>query len=169
LGVSFVDAVAPPTVFPANGGAYVAGGSFLSGLQDYPQQDLVFRQSPQTPATPATPFTLSYDDGRVRSFDSDGNLVTRTDRFGNRTQLTWQSLGSNRWEPVSIVDGYGQTTTFTYSSSQVVVSAPPRSDGVVAKTTIVFDGNHRVTSVTDPTGAVSSFGYSSVSGRRCRC
>jgi hypothetical protein len=66
-------------------------GFVPSGLQDYPQQDLVFKQ---TPATPATPFTLSYDDGRVDSFDSDGNLVTRTDRFGNRTQLTWQSLGS---------------------------------------------------------------------------
>jgi len=161
LGVSFVNVAAPLTVYPANGGAYVAGGSFPSGLQDYPQQDLVFRQ---TPATPATPFTLLYDDGRVDSFNSDGNLVSRTDRFGNRTQLTWQALGNDRWAPTSIVDGYGQTTSFTYSASSVVVSAPPRSDGVVAKTTIVFDGSHRVTSVTDPTGAVSSFTYSSVSG-----
>jgi RHS repeat-associated protein len=171
LGVSFIDAVNPLTVYPANGGAYVAGGSFPSGLRDYPQQDLVFKESSGS----ATPFTLSYDDGRVDSFNRDGNLVSRTDRFGNRTQLTWEhpSWDPAGWAPVSIVDGYGQTTTFTYSSSSVVcgpgvsscvvVSAPPRSDGVVAKTTIGLDGNHRVTSVTDPTGAVSSFGYSGVS------
>jgi RHS repeat-associated protein len=167
LGVSFVNAETPLTVYPANGGAYVAGGSFPSGLQDYPQQDLVFKQ---TPATPATPFTLSYDDGRVDSFNSDGNLVSRTDRFGNRTQLTWEHppWDGSGWAPTSIVDGYGQTTTFTYSASgsasSVVVSAPPRSDGVVAKTTIGLDGDHRVTSVTDSTGAVSSFAYSTVSG-----
>ena len=167
LGVSFVNAETPLTVYPANGGAYMAGGSFPSGLQDYPQQDLVFKQ---TPATPATPFTLSYDDGRVDSFNSDGNLVSRTDRFGNRTQLTWEHppWDGSGWAPTSIVDGYGQTTTFTYSASgsasSVVVSAPPRSDGVVAKTTIGLDGDHRVTSVTDSTGAVSSFAYSTVSG-----
>ena len=45
LGVSFVNAETPLTVYPANGGAYVAGcatAGCVSGLRDYPQQDLVF-------------------------------------------------------------------------------------------------------------------------------
>ncbi len=158
LGVSFINTAAPPTVYPANGGAYVAGGTFPSGLRDYPQQDLVFKESPES----ATPFTLSYDDGRVDSFNRDGNLVTRADRFGNHTQLTWEHPPGNAtaWAPSSIVDGYGQTTTFTYSASSVVVSAPPRSDGMVAKTTIMLDPNRGVTSVTDPNNAKTSFAYS---------
>ena len=113
LGVSFINTAAPPTVYPANGGAYVAGGTFPSGLRDYPQQDLVFKESPES----ATPFTLSYDDGRVDSFNRDGNLVTRADRFGNHTQLTWEHPPGNAGVGAeSIVDGYGQTTTFTYSA-----------------------------------------------------
>ena len=62
---------------------------------------------------------------------SNGNLVARTDRFGNRTQFTWEAAGEGRWRPTSIVDGYGLTTTFTYGAdSSVEVSAPARSDGV---------------------------------------
>ena len=156
LGTSFIDPATPATVYPANGGAYVAGGSYPSGLRDYPLQDLAYtRASGTLPARAGLPatgyaFVLSYDDGRTDYFDGHGNLITRTDRFGNCTVLTWQPLGGGRWAPSSIVDGYGQATTFSYTPSSVVVSAPPRSDGVVARTTITLDATRRVTSVTDP-------------------
>jgi len=170
LGVSFIDPATPATVYPANGGAYVVGGSYPSGLRDYPLQDLAYTRAPGTlPARAGLPatgyaFVLSYDDGRTDYFDGNGNLITRTDRFGNRTVLTWQPLGGGRWAPSSMTDGYGQATTFSYTPSSVVVSAPPRSDGVVARTTITLDAARRVTSVTDPAGAAAHFGYSPVPG-----
>jgi hypothetical protein len=170
LGTSFIDPATPATVYPANGGAYVAGGSYPSGLRDYPLQDLAYtRASGTLPARAGLPatgyaFVLSYDDGRTDYFDGHGNLITRTDRFGNCTVLTWQPLGGGRWAPSSIVDGYGQATTFSYTPSSVVVSAPPRSDGVVARTTITLDATRRVTSVTDPAGAAAHFAYSPVFG-----
>src|SRR5271170_4515577 len=117
LGASFIDPATPATVYPANGGAYVAGGSYPSGLRDYPLQDLTYtRASGTLPARAGLPatgyaFVLSYDDGRTDYFDGNGNLITRTDRFGNRTMLTWQPVGGGRWVPSSIVDGYGQATT----------------------------------------------------------
>ncbi len=50
-----------------------------------------------TPGPRATyPFTLTYDDGRVDGFDEHGNLANRVDRFGNRTQLTWEAV-ARRW------------------------------------------------------------------------
>jgi hypothetical protein len=48
LGVSFVDPDTPATVYPANGGAYVAGGSYPSGLRDYPLRDLAYTRAPGT-------------------------------------------------------------------------------------------------------------------------
>jgi len=159
LGASFIDPASPVTVYPANGGAYTAGGSYPSGLQNYPLQDLVYAKTSGQYA-----FTLTYDDGRVDGFDEHGNLVNRVDRFGNHTQLTWEQLRGDRWRPTTIVDGYGLTTTFTYTPTSVTVSAPARSDGVVAVTTITLDDQDRVQSVKDPTGATASFGYGPVPG-----
>ena len=132
LGTSFIDPATPATVYPANGGAYVAGGSYPSGLRDYPLQDLAYtRASGTLPARAGLPatgyaFVLSYDDGRTDYFDGHGNLITRTDRFGNCTVLTWQPLGGGRWAPSSIVDGYGQATT----------SATPRRCGGVGSAAV---------------------------------
>ena len=88
LGVSFINPATPVTVYPANGGAYTAGGTYQSGLVNYPLQDLEFRRD-----SGGFPFELFYDDGRVDSFDVNGNLVARTDRFGNRTTF---EVGSSR-------------------------------------------------------------------------
>ena len=113
-------------------------------------------------------FVLSYDDGRADFFDHDGNLVVRTDRFGNRTDMTWEAAGPQRWRPTSIVDSYGRATTFAYafngSTSQVKVTAPTRSDGLAATTTIDLNDLHDVVSVTDPTGSTARFDYTSVPG-----
>jgi RHS repeat-associated protein len=159
LGASFINPANPVTVYPANGGSYQAGGSYPSGLVNYPLQDVVYAKT-----SGAYAFTLTYDDGRVDGFDEHGNLVNRVDRFGNHTTLTWEQLRGDRWRPTTIVDGYGLTTTFTYTPSTVTVTAPARSDGVVAATTITLDDQQRVRSVKDPTGSTASFGYAPVSG-----
>ena len=175
LGTTFVDPTGTGTVYPADGGAYGIDddGTFDSGLQNYPLHDMVFaRAVGNLPALPpAFPdelgyaFTLTFDDGRIDYFDADGNLVARVDRFGNRTQLTYTQVGDNQWQPTSIIDAYGQATTFSYDgSASVTVATPTRSDGVVAETLVTFNDDDQIYSVTDPTGGMATFGYTTVSG-----
>ncbi|HEX3816426.1 MAG TPA: hypothetical protein VHX59_26595, partial [Mycobacteriales bacterium] len=171
LGTTFIETSGAVTVYPASGGAYTTDATFASGLHDYPLQDLTFAFASGTlPARAgvtdpvAYNYTISYDDGRVDYFDADGNLIARVDRFGNRTDLQYQSLGSDQWQPSAIIDAYGLTTTFTYDSDSLTVAAPARSDGVVAKTVVQFDNENRVATVTDPGGNLASFFYTSVSG-----
>lgn len=172
LGVPFIVVAAPLTVYPANGGSYLAGGGYTSGLQDYPLHDLVFARAAGSlpardgvPAAVAYTFTITHDDGRVDHFDGNGNLVARSDRFGNRTDLTWRALGGGRWAPTSLVDAYGLITTFSYTTlGRVTVTAPARADGVQARTVLAWDATHRVTTVTDPNGQVLRFSYGDVAG-----
>ncbi len=134
---------------------------------NYPLQDLAFHRN-----SGGSPYELSYDDGRVDSFDVNGNLVARTDRFGNRTQFSWEVTPGieGGWQPTSIIDGYGLETTFTYTTDPtsgdrlVEVQAPARSDGVQATTTITLDDQRRVRSVTDPSNATARFEYAPVTG-----
>ncbi len=106
LGASYVETSGAVQVFPANGGVYREGGTYASNLEDYPLQDVAFRRGSGDHA-----FELAYDDGRVDGFDGDGNLVSRVDRFGNQTTLTWVAKPGRQWAPSSITDGYGLTTT----------------------------------------------------------
>jgi hypothetical protein len=124
LGVSFIDPATPVTVYPANGGACAAGGTYPSGLQNYPLQDLVFEQ----PSSGEFAYQLSYDDGRVDGFDVNGNLASRVDRSGT-AQLSW-SRSVRGWRPSSIVDGYGFDDEVHLSTVVgEAVSSPARSDG----------------------------------------
>ncbi len=110
-------------------------------------------------------YELAYDDGRADYFDTNGNLVARTDRFGNRTDIRWRAHANNVWQPTSIVDSFGLATTFDYATAgQVKVVSPERSDGVVPTTTIAVSATQGVQSVTDPVGNRTSFTYTPVSG-----
>ena len=87
------------------------------------------------------------------------------DRFGNRTQLTYTQVGDSQWQPTSIIDAYGQATTFSYDgSASVTVTTPKRSDGVSAQTVVTFNDDDQIYSVTDPTGGMATFAYTTVSG-----
>ena len=117
------------------------------------------------PASVAYVFTIAHDEGRTDHFDGNGNLVARTDRFGNRTDLTWRSLGGGKWAPTSVVDAYGLTTTFSYTTlGRVTITAPAREDGIRAGTVVAWDGSRRVTTVTDPNKQVLRFTYADVAG-----
>ena len=183
MGNTFVDVTGQRRVYPASGGGYFLDPSEPSGLKNYKLRDLTFASTPATVSptcaggpAPAYAFSLTYDDGRVDCFDTDGNLASRLDRFGNRTNLTWQGRSNNVWRPTAITDSYGLTTTFDYSTQagpcaadpkaqgQVKVIAPKRSDGVQATTVIALTTASGVASVTDPACNRTSFDYASVSG-----
>ena len=158
-------------VYPASGGTYFLDPTEPSGLKYYKRLDLAFASSAATvsPACAGGPaasytYSLTYDDGRIDCFDVNGNLASRLDRFGNRTNLTWQSRANDVWRPTSITDTYGLVTTFDYSTqNQVKVVSPKRSDGVQPVTTIALTTASGVASVTDPAGNKTSFTATSVS------
>ena len=189
LGTTFIETAGQLTVYPADGGSYVADSEFPSGLHDYVLADMTFlitsgtlpARCSSTDPNCAVPdpvdysYEITYDDGRVDYYDANGNLVVRTDRFCsptapdpsascNRTDVTYQQISNDQWQPSAIVDAYGLTTTFTYSGNSVTVSSPPRSDGVISSSTIQFDDQNRVQTVTDPVGRTSTFSYTPVSG-----
>ena len=170
LGTTFIETQGAITVYPASGGAYTVDDTFASGLHDYPLHDLTFAFAKGTLPTRvgatspgAYSYTITYDDGRVDYFDADGNLLARIDRFGNRTDLQYQQLSPDQWQPTAIIDSYGLTTTFTYDATSLTVATPARSDGVVARTVVQFDNDNRVSTVTDPSGSVAGFAYAPVS------
>ena len=189
LGSSFVDANGGVTVYPASGGRYELEtdnlDQFPSGLTNYVLQDLTFEvvdddPPPTLPARAGVPdpvayaYTLNYDDGKVDYFDANGNLVVRADRFGNRTDISYEQAGTSpngdlQWQPTAIIDGYGLAYTFDYGSNdagvaQLTVSSPERSDGKTAQTVVLFGGAGGVSSITDPVGRETNFGYQEVNG-----
>ncbi len=174
LGTTFITTNGLKRVYPSTGGSYTLDPTEPSGLTDYKLRDLVFKQltAPRTlraragAAAVAYAYTIAYDDGRVDYFDGNGNLVARTDRFGNRTDVRWQSPMSGVWRPTTITDSYGLTTTFAYAGrSQVTISSPERADQITPVTTVTLSdtvagaGTYTVTAVSDPVGQQTTFGY----------
>ena len=179
MGSTFINTVGALMVYPANGGSYGydTTGTFDSGLVNYPLRDLTFAIADCTdpadctlaaregvPAPVTFTYTVTYhNDGKIDYFDATGNHIARVDRFGNRSDVTYQSIGTNQFRPTSIVDAYGLTTTFGWTGTvSLTVSAPERQDGVVSSTAVVFDADRRVSTVTDPVGRVTTFQYAAV-------
>ena len=171
IGSSFVSVAGLKRVFPAGGGSYLLDPAEPSGLKDYKLRDLKFATAVGSlPARSgakalAYSYTLTYDDGHVDYFDANGNLAARVDRYGNRTDITWRGRANNVWQPTSIIDSYGLSTTFDYSTPDTVkILTPRRTDGVIAATTIALTAASGVQTVTDAVGQKTTFGYASVSG-----
>jgi len=170
LGIPFVDTVGGIRLYPASGGSYAYQASSPTGLAQYPLRDLKFvSQSGTVPARQGLTAPQSYSyvlttlDGTVDRFDIHGNLVEQVDRFGNEINLTWQQVGST-FQPTSVVDNYGQVTTFTYLGTQTVqVTSPPDASGHAATITLSLGGG-RLATETDALGQKTSFLYQSVSG-----
>ena len=171
IGSSFVNVAGLKRVYPASGGSYLLDPTEPSGLKHYKLRDLTFTSTagilPRRPGAGQVSYAyeLAYDDGRADYFDTNGNLVARVDRLGNRTDITWRPQANNVWQPTSIIDSFGLATKFDYSTpGQVKVVSPERSDGVMATTTIAVSSTQGVQSVTDPVGHKTTFSYTSVSG-----
>ena len=102
------------------------------------------------------PYTLTYDDGRVDGFDEHGNLVNRVDRFGNRTQLTWEQL---RGRPVAADDHRRRLRPDDHVHLHAHLGHRHGSGPLGQRrrpTTVTLDDQQRVKSVKDPTGATAS-------------
>lgn len=179
VGTTFINPNGQKRVYPSNGGSYTIDPSQPSGLTYYKLQDLTFKQLTAAQTLRARPgatavsywYTIAYDDGRTDYFDINGNLAARVDRFGNRTDVRWQSPLTNVWRPTTITDSYGLVTTFGYpSKATVIISSPERSDGIQPVTTVTLSdtiagpGTYTVQQIADPVGNQTTFGYGKSGG-----
>jgi YD repeat-containing protein len=144
---------------------YVRGdGDFWSfGFSSYGVYKLAAPQSITatltTPST-ATPYwTLTFQNGEQRRFDStSGILTTIIDRNGNTTTLTYDS--ANRL--ATITDGASRHLTFTYGSPSSHLVTGVSSD-VGISLSYTYDGQGRLSQVTNPDQSTLSFTYNSQS------
>lgn len=95
-------------------------------------------------------FTYTDVDGSVCYFDSTGMLLMKANRYGNYIYYAY-TPGPQGNLLASIIDSFGQKTTFSYNPGQIVVTLP---DG--RQVTINCDAGN-VYSVVDPIGNTTTF------------
>ena len=122
----------------------------------------------------------------LKTFDSYGNVLTRTDELGNVTSYTYDanqnpltiSVQSGPYtfatttytynsfgEPLTITDPLGNTTTNTYDAHGNLVSviAPaPNGNTAASVTQFAYNSLGELTQITDPLGRPTKITYTSV-------
>jgi RHS repeat-associated protein len=91
-------------------------------------------------------YTLTFKDGRVHQFNSNGRLMSFADRNGNTTTLTLNGSGN----PITITDPSGRTITLTYDSYTKIATI---SDSMGTIATYAHAFWNRLTSVTYADGS----------------
>lgn len=98
-----------------------------------------------------TGYSLSSEDGRVLSFNSDGRLLGMVDALGRQTNASYDSAGAI----TGLTGPDGRALTFVRDAAGSVVSVGDASDREV---TIGYDGVGRLTSVASASGE-AEFAY----------
>jgi RHS repeat-associated protein len=95
-------------------------------------------------------YTLTFKDGRVHQFNTNGRLTSFADRNGNTNTLTLNGSGN----PTTITDPAGRTVTLTYDSNPMIATLSD-STGTIATYVHAFWG--RLSSVTYADGSKFTF------------
>ena len=99
------------------------------------------------------------------TFDSRGNILSRTDSLGNVTTNTYDSSNNLLTQTVPIDSTHSATTTYTYNSLGEVLTV---TDPLGNVTTNAYDSHGNLTSVTSPapgggpSASVTHFAYNSL-------
>ena len=105
--------------------------------------------------------TCSVRNNQVNTYDSNGNLLTRTDANGNTITYTYDS-NNNVLSKSAQLNGTAVTTSYTYNSFGEVLTV---TDPLGNTTTNTYDAHGNLTSVTSPapngqsSGGVTQFAY----------
>ncbi|MFF3159515.1 hypothetical protein [Streptomyces sp. NPDC057910] len=168
VGIPSVRTDGGTVVYPASGGAFETDTASATGLKRYPLKDLTFTVKKGTlpdragvdAADRVFEYTLAYDDGRTDYFSAAGDLIARSDRFGNETVFLWEknSSGESLHRPLAVIGTYGQRADLTPTADGMTVVSPKRSDGTRPQMRLKVDGG-RLASVTDPAGQTTTFAY----------
>ncbi len=88
----------------------------------------------------------------IRTYDSNGNVIVRTDANGNPTRFEYDAFGNR----IAEIDGRGNRSTTSYDPTGAIVSETD-ARGTTVSTTV--DGRGLFTSKTDPLGQTSTFTF----------
>lgn len=110
--------------------------------------------------------TLTYDsiagkynalfaDGSREFYDPNGFLLSKQDRNGNATKLSWDSS----FHLLSDTDPAGRALTFTYGDSNNPGQVTSISDATGIVATYIYDTNQNLTAVIYPDGSRLNFVY----------
>ncbi|MFF3159867.1 hypothetical protein, partial [Streptomyces sp. NPDC057910] len=168
VGIPSVRTDGGTVVYPASGGAFETDTASATGLKRYPLKDLTFTVKKGTlperagvdRADRVYEYTLGYEDGRTDYFSGAGDLIARTDRFGNEIVFLWEKnrAGESLHRPLAVIGTYGQRADLTPTAEGMTVTSPQRSDGTRPEMRLNVTGG-RLASVTDPAGQTTAFAY----------
>ncbi|MCL6584332.1 MAG: putative Ig domain-containing protein [bacterium] len=88
----------------------------------------------------------------VYEYDTNGNVVSKTDPLGNTTSYTYDARGNK----LSETDALGNTTYYTYDSRDNILS---KTDPLGNTTTYTYDAHNRLLTSTDPLGNTTTYTY----------
>ncbi|MFF3160082.1 hypothetical protein, partial [Streptomyces sp. NPDC057910] len=173
VGIPSVRTDGGTVVYPASGGAFETDTASATGLKRYPLKDLTFAVKKGTlperagvdRADRVYEYTLGYEDGRTDYFSAAGDLIARTDRFGNDIVFVWEKnrAGESLHRPTAVIGTYGQRADLTPTAEGMTVTSPQRSDGTRPEMRLNVAGG-RLVSVTDPVGQTTAFAYTPAPG-----
>ncbi|MDP3486444.1 MAG: RHS repeat-associated core domain-containing protein, partial [Bacillota bacterium] len=131
-----------------------------SKFKDYPLQDIIFGSDAASFANGQvnSAYKVTAKDGCITYFGSDGRLLGIVDRYNNRITFYHTTLNG---QPVinKIKDTLDREVNFSYTSSQVTVTAPSgRTWRYGLQST--EGGKVLLNSVTDPANRVTNYTYS---------
>ncbi len=97
-------------------------------------------------------FVLTLKDGSVCRFNAAGKLISRADRIGNTTTLTYDGAG----KLASVADPFGRVLSFTSNSAGQVMTI---SDSLGTIASYVYGGSGQLVSVTYADNSAFQFAY----------
>ncbi len=139
-----------------NDGSFWSFGIGGSGLGTWvPATPQNVAASLTAPSTSTPYFTISFQNGEQRRFDSTSGMLTAIiDRNGNTTTLAYDS--ANRL--VTVTDAASRHLNFTYGSSSSHLVTGVSSD-VGLSLSYSYDNQNRLSQVINPDSTTLTFGY----------
>jgi RHS repeat-associated protein len=111
---------------------------------------------------------VTSPEGETLTFNTDGQLISDTDRLGRGITLGYTGSGSNA-DLSSITDEAGQVTTLTYGTSGAadgkIVGVETDDGRTVSYDYATVDGSPHLTAVEDVTGQTTAISYDATTGR----
>lgn len=101
-------------------------------------------------------FTITFEDGRIHHFGSNGKLLWQRDRIGNQTTLNYDQNGNLN----GVVDPFGRTLFVQMINGRV----SQLSDNLGLVATYQYFGDGTLQSVTYPDNSRYQFEYAAVNG-----
>lgn len=99
---------------------------------------------------------ITYPDKSEETFDYDvsGNLLSRLDQAGKKSQFTYDAHG----QVLTAINPEGGIVTYTYNPDGTLASS---KDSDTAATTYAYDAERRLTTLTHPDNSIASAEYDS--------